>query len=842
MRLTGNIVGDLSLFPFLGILDVSNNSMSGVLSNTLCDMKIITAIAVNNNHFSGLPNCSFQGYIGTGLNAAFNDITSIPSLLWRNSTSLSLLNLSNCRITHTGIPFPEFSPQNLYESHLEVLDLNNNPLYMEWDVLALSFLLFQQLSSVYLQNCSLRKNLTKTRTYYDLPPLWQSLNVAKNPELKGSFSVRIFGAIVYLNVAFTQLTVDIQLSGGGPSVYLDVSNRDISNCDDCLNSKIFTLGLSVLKMDNLSCVRRCGVGNDAVDDQSTWDYFKPLDLYCPTRRTMSGGQIIADMDFLGLRGCGCASERKWWNGVNCTNCIDHVICDPNVSNTTHRLEPGYWAIDPITFNLSRPSNYTTATIHLCNRLDICDASSPTGEMVCGHGRQQGSFLCSKCETDYFMSGQDCVYCEPWYTIAVPIALVLLFVIGACLLWKKAAITDDTSAQLSIGMFAMQVLGALEMYSPVGDASGFSKALGFPREILNFQPWAIECVITSVDFHTKFYGQLLFPLLILLCGLVAYVSRLRDSQRQLKTMLVSVLDLLYLPLAGSILSVYNCVSVYDSYSFLSSVPYITCENARYMQGVGALGVMIYILGFPCFLTFTLYHMRDQAPQAEVHYLQFLLSPFKTRSDDAQQQSFEYGWAMPGLFLMRKLGIVALLSLLELHSGIMPLMIGILIWGCEMAILGFRPYLNPVDTVTESVLISICEALYLVRIFQSSKAGFYGFETTLVDAGLVFEILAYGGALLVLQIWLVKLLWNQYLICRRREPAPGGAWHVPLPEDDEHAALLEQENHRVPILEEGQRALREEEVQRVPLEEEDQRAPLLGEEDQRVRLVEVPPVGE
>ena len=293
-------------------------------------------------------------------------------------------------------------------------------------------------------------------------------------------------------------------------------------------------------------------------------------------------------------------------------------------------------------------------------------------------------LCGTCEAGYFKSGGVCTQCDrdaapsiALYVSAAALMLALAFTYmlaqfgegggsGNCAGWaSRRAARSTLFAALhrrsqSIGTVAKIMLGYFQVLNTFSQLQSIRWPPLFASFLdalspLSFQLFSVSPLGCRLDMEVTFVHELVATLLlpiagaivVLLVALLAAACRLPQRERgviavmirpETCTMQLWMLLLLYPSLAKASVTPYDCVEV-GGERLLRADPSVTCDdNAwRAIATLGAIGTLVYSLGFPLLCLFVA-RAAHRAHSDAAHPDDASASPGNASSRSSKHQGF------------------------------------------------------------------------------------------------------------------------------------------------------------------------------------------------------------
>lgn len=261
---------------------------------------------------------------------------------------------------------------------------------------------------------------------------------------------------------------------------------------------------------------------------------------------------------------------------------------------------------------------------------------------------------------------------------------------------------------------------------LGLKSSASGALSVFGGVVYMRPFALECIDSEAD-ATSYVWVYLFlpPVLGAACAVAGWASACFGSVNWARVRGRSAFMFfnIYLPLAQSVLQVFNCESLGDDVSgrspFLSSAPWVSCESAKYRHLLAAavVALVLWVILAPLLVVRRLVAAVRGGPSApgaaaaqdEVGFL--LLSV---------ENHQRHWWWEPAVLHGRKLLVASFVALLPFRSAYVPVAVLITLLVCLLLQAWQRPYRSRLDNALEPLLLLGAVVVYLGSILSSLGA--------------------------------------------------------------------------------------------------------------------------
>ena len=162
-------------------------------------------------------------------------------------------------------------------------------------------------------------------------------------------------------------------------------------------------------------------------------------MSCPLIVPGVGNLVSLSLDpvYLAYQHCTCLTGYAIQQDVDftepstiyCVPCPDHLNCSSAVFNPQHHVADGYypWPINPSLYN-NNSLALVSATMVACVPQSLCVPHTPgVVELACREGHDVNSFLCSRCESGYFVWHGYCESCgsNPHALWVTPLIIILV---------------------------------------------------------------------------------------------------------------------------------------------------------------------------------------------------------------------------------------------------------------------------------------------------------------------------------------------------------------------------------------------------------------------------------
>ena len=323
--------------------------------------------------------------------------------------------------------------------------------------------------------------------------------------------------------------------------------------------------------------------------------------------------------------CTCVAGT-WLDGVRgCVECPERATCAGGDSIPVPR--PGYTA--------GPDDNYV-----VCPRPSAC-----TGSSTCAPGYT--GELCATCAPDYYSDVDGaCVRCPDQAassfagTVVALVVIAFVVAVGIALMLSKSASNSErvksksraehmrafrtlvSPASLSMILVAFQVVGILAE-AKLGWNSDSQAALSlFTSFNVDLTHFASECALRS--WHLKYALSLVLPtlgLVLVVVGVVAlkflgvrfsHLSALQNVPITvvLDTVIFTVAPLVYLPLARSTFTLFDCTQLPNGDMVIDSDPGVVCFDSEWwcVFPLGAASLILFVVGAPAYFGLRLFLAR------------------------------------------------------------------------------------------------------------------------------------------------------------------------------------------------------------------------------------------
>lgn len=430
-KLTGSIPPCLlTSFPSVTLLQFQNNQLTGSIP-PIGNLASLQSLLLGNNDFDPTPVSSLEfgnlkkltglGMSGTKLYGDF------PSSLC-SITTLTSIALANNKLTGTV-------PSCISNTIMNYIDLSNNTLSGEFpnppitistlDLKANQFVTLKTidygnslsaLKSLDMSSNSISRPLEEMLSAVQRAPLLSELSYANN-EIGGSMTT---GSFYYLvpaqggTATFLGFPSIIKLLLGNnkitgvihPALSLLTSMQTLELSNNNLQGTVPSLGTRLTLVDfrgNSGLFTSTGdlppfvtyVGTPYVKDNGGT-------FSCPTLGGSNSLTIYLDAAYYNNTLCHCEPYFYGSNGI-CTDCLEHATCPGGASPSPMIINAGYFP---------SPSSENPLEIIECQNLDPTSTScNPKNSSVFECSPGYTDRLCSRCNTGFYRSGNDCITCS-----------------------------------------------------------------------------------------------------------------------------------------------------------------------------------------------------------------------------------------------------------------------------------------------------------------------------------------------------------------------------------------------------------------------------------------------
>ena len=387
------------------VVDVSNNHLTGGLTEALHGAQFIQTLLASHNNFSGPLPLDVVHNVTIALDLSYNSFNSLDCEPYINHVAL----VQRLLLSHNQLAAPLSSVFDCFLNELTTfvswLDVSYNQFTWNGSSLTVEVDAFAQLYKIDLSN-----NLL-AGPFEDLLPVLFAYN-----------------QLAYVNLSSNQLTGTIPVLA---EQLLQLSCSDNSGLLAEFNQ--FSNPPQVIQPSWIAL------------DTSTIQVQAGRNLSCPTIAPAAGAlvQLSIDASYLAYEQCQClpgystdpATKFTQPDTVRCVSCPEHLLCSSQVYQPQHTVEPGYypWPINVSAYRADS-GQLLGASLISCNPSSRCVTSDPSG-VGCRAGHDPNSLLCSHCLNDYFMFQGYCHSCgdTPGARWVSPVVIVLsgLLIVLAC---------------------------------------------------------------------------------------------------------------------------------------------------------------------------------------------------------------------------------------------------------------------------------------------------------------------------------------------------------------------------------------------------------------------------
>lgn len=290
------------------------------------------------------------------------------------------------------------------------------------------------------------------------------------------------------------------------------------------------------------------------------------------------------------------------------------------------------------YMLSGSRSGEVAVFAKCQRPDACTASG------CSEGHV--GFMCNTCTSEYYSDASGrCRKCPASAPLASLVTVFCVSVLGlalgitvfvmvsegkrrACQKGRSAGVIDRSRVvpyAVSIGAQFVQVLGIVGRTDMSWPSSARSALAANALVTLDLDAFAMQCSVVP-SFEAKYVFQLLLPVAVL--GVVAGVAALAAGRvggsgdlsagRIVQISILTIGPLVYITLSRWALLLFDCSEQPDGRRYLDADLGVECYTSMWwrLAGLGLVGVVVYVIGIPAYLGWTLYTIRDSLHDTEV----------------------------------------------------------------------------------------------------------------------------------------------------------------------------------------------------------------------------------
>jgi len=445
-----------------------------------------------------------------------------------------------------------------------------------------------------------------------------------------------------------------------------------------------------------------------------------------------------------------------WNNASASCLVPQfnpagIVFDSVVNTSSPRLSVrrGFY---PSLFTTSQSKTFwdlSQLEVHECQTAEACnpqfDETSPLydASFTCAEGYE--GFLCSHCRSGYYSVQGHCLSCFAGSEVLVPIFSVVGAIILLAGLWISSG--NIRAASLTIAFFFLQLLEALPSNRTADGAA--SLFLSF----LYFRPFAWECVDNTLNASSRlfFYLGLVLslPFVAALIGSAVYLygarglsgAQMYSWRQSCKTRALEfgwmLAQLMYLPVAQSTLSTFNCRTD-NGPPYVLAAPYLLCHRDD-MVLASALLLSVFVIPFPLV---SLWRHHRALHRDDKHLLGSLRDPAK------------HWWWIPVVLDGRRLVIAMLVALLPWQSAWLAPPVFLVLLSMLIAVLVLRPYYLNWENNLETCSLAAASIIYSA-ILQGDRS--YSLATLVSAVSIICKIVAFAVILLT--------FFSKVRLCRR-----------------------------------------------------------------------------
>ena len=215
----------------------------------------------------------------------------------------------------------------------------------------------------------------------------------------------------------------------------------------------------------------------------------------------------------------------------------------------------------------------------CNGSGVCRVDP----FSCVGGFDVSSRLCSRCPSNSFQSGSECVACSSW----LPALALVCLAAAACLAIgaHKRRYSPASMSTISASLFYLQLSGVLRQRSQLtasGSSAGLARLPAWLEQVSALGPSVFQCW-AACDDNCQFF-VLAGAVVCVFAATTAVTLFWRVHSVAARRASMIALGVLYFPASLSALSTFNCQLVQlgsgGQLSFLVSAPYVDCSGAEF----------------------------------------------------------------------------------------------------------------------------------------------------------------------------------------------------------------------------------------------------------------------